>query len=129
MGNRSAVQGLAAAFKRWALCLYELPRGDAGAQAPVCTIDAPLIQVLRTWVSGQPTASGTVDDRGVAYTLVRAWRPWWKGGSHSNSLAPPPPTTPQPAVPVLLMDSDASLILVSHLWPEKMPLSSPIGLA
>ena len=86
--------------------------------------------VLRTWVSGQPTASGTVrDDRGAACTLVRAWRPWWKGGSHSNSLAPPPPTTPQPAVPVLLMDSDASLILVSHLRPEKMPLSSPIGLA
>ena len=36
VGNRPAVQGLAAAFKRWALCLYELPRGDAGAQAPVC---------------------------------------------------------------------------------------------
>ena len=44
VGNRPAVQGLAAAFKRCALCLYELPRGDAGAQAPVCTIDAPLIQ-------------------------------------------------------------------------------------
>ena len=73
VGNRSAVQGLAAAFKRWALCLYELPRGDAGAQAPVCTIEAHPHLVLRTWLSGQPTASGMVrDDHGVACTLVRA---------------------------------------------------------
>lgn len=92
VGNKSAVQGLAAAFKLWALCLRELPREDAGAQAPACTIDARPHPVLRTWVSGQPTASGTVtDDRSMTCTLVRVWRPWWKGGGPGNSLAPRPP--------------------------------------
>lgn len=129
MDNKSAVQGLAAAFKLWALCLYELPREDAGAQAPVCTIDARPHPVLRTWVSGQPTAWGMVtDDRSTACTLVRAWRPWWKGGGPWQFPGSTPPS-PWPAAPVLQMDSDASLILVPHLWLEKAPLSIPIGLA
>ena len=39
------------------------------------------------------------------------------------------PASPWPAAPDLLMDSDASLILVPHLRLEKTPLSFPIGLA
>ena len=99
VGNKSAVQGLAAAFKLWALCLYELPREDAGAQAPVCTVDARPHPVLRTWVSGQPTASGTVtDDRSMTCTLVRARRPWWKGGGpwQFPGSTPPHPRGLQP---------------------------------